>query len=94
MHGCLHFEKECHAEIALLTEQLANEKWYQTLLDMVPPFGQKPEGRDGLAKIRAMAGTLDCRIKDVTVEVLHANCVGGSGWRGCADCWRTTEVAW
>ena len=64
---------------AWLTEQLTQKQvaWYKELLDMVPLLRQRPSGRDGKAKLRAMSSKLACASRDnsANAEALHEACI-------------------
>ena len=70
-------EEELEAGKAWLAEQLASKQvaWYKELQDMIPLLRQRPKGRDGLAKVRAMAVKLNCYSRGTNVEQQHAACV-------------------
>ena len=64
---------------AWLTEQLTQKQvaWYKELLDMVPLLQQRPSGRDGQAKLRAMASKLACNSRNLqrSQEAMHEACI-------------------
>ena len=70
---------ELEAGRAWLAEQLTQKQvaWYKELLDMVPLLQQRPSGRDGKAKLRAMAGKLACfsRKLQSSSEAMHEACI-------------------
>ena len=70
-------EEKLEAGKAWLAEQLASKQvgWYKELQDMIPLLRQRPTGREGQAKVRAMARKLSCKRSGTNIEQLHADCV-------------------